>query len=451
MQPTVCDVRADTLELSARVTAGAARATGACTACAAHLAADAHYIEHAFGTAQRLERTAESIADCIGYCAEHAADLGRRDGFAAPIAQALHGAVERWHRWLGNETVFGDRVKELFFHAERACPACKFAERSATSNTTDLERALRAQPDDEIYARLGHLCFPHFRLLYVGADVPMRELALAHYRAAFDRTLAAHTPHEDGAADPDVGDLLHLVAGELRRRGDGAAAPAPCSARISDLPRLLADADTCPVCALEAGARARWRQAMHLTLQTGQPAWLSFPSCAEHVRAALAVGDDAIAQATALHAAEVTLSCLQRRLPPFTPPAGNDLDALRVRRVRRRRRGAAGGPPRPRRSVCVACERTAVARDAGIGALLDLLRGTELRMSYAHGYGLCLRHFARAYLFADKRGVRPLLVEVELERLAQVDRELARRPDRSALARALARFNGAVVAENHWT
>jgi ssDNA-binding Zn-finger/Zn-ribbon topoisomerase 1 len=444
MQPTLCDVRADDREQTSPPATRAHRDADdahACVACRAHEAGDRHYAAHAFGAPQRLPQAVEAIADAIGYCAGHARQLAAQKEFLAPLRAALDGALQRWHTWLRNEPVFGERVRELFFHVDRDCPACRFAERHAARAAGALARGLAA-PDAAAHARLAQLCFPHFKLLYVDANAAVREALLPQYRSALTGAIARHLTAGASADD----DLARWVAGGVHQPDEReSGVPAARSAQRIDLPPLLAERSGCPVCRLAAAARERWIESMRLTLRTGQPAWLAFPSCAEHARAAVALGDVAIARAAALHAAEVALSALERRVPPFTPPLDGGFDAAEVRRLRQRRvrRGVVKPEPRPRMSACHACERIGIARDAAISELLDLLRAHSHRAHYARGDGLCLRHFARAYLFAERQTVRPFLVQTQCEWLAQARQELCAPATsaRTAVAGALARFN----------
>jgi hypothetical protein len=171
------------------------------------------------------------------------------------------------------------------------------------------------------------------------------------------------------------------------------------------------------ICANVNAVRRRWLQALRPALQAGQSAWLTLPSCAEHVIAAAAVGDTGVMRAAAEHAAEIALLILQRRLPPFTPAIATELERFAVRRMRRRARKGASTrsnprPPRRQPVRCAACERLAIARDAAIARLLDALASTGQRAKCAN-LGLCLRHFASVYLLADRGTTRTFLTNVQ--------------------------------------
>lgn len=429
-----------------------------CVACAARAAAEGQYVDYAFGRARRLPRTAESIADALGYCARHAALLGSHGAHAESIGQALHAAYVRWHGWLSEPVTFGERVFELFFSAGRDCPACRYAERSAARTTTRLGHALAAGPDRSAHKRLSQLCFAHFKTLYIGASTTARERLLVHYRESLTQALARHLDAAAGSPPADSDLLLHLVAGSFnRRQNDEADAAWPLlSPRAIGLAERLADRSTCAACGAEEMAHARWVRDMRLTLHTGQPDWLSYPSCPEHVRAAVALDDPVLARGAARFAAEAALSAMERRAPPFSPPLPEAVakGSRWLRRRRARQRAPKKETTKKRALGCAGCERRAVARDAAIGGLLDLLRTETNRDTYAGGYGLCLRHFAPAYLLADRQTIRPLLLQVQLERLARMTADLAAATaqDRASscvsdqiLRRALARLNGAAM------
>ena len=424
---------------------------GACPACAAAAVADAAYAGHAFATALRAQRSAEAIADTLGYCGAHTLALLRHPAAAAPIAAAAHGALARWSEMLGNEVKFGDRIIDLCFHAGRDCPACRFAERAAAHVTTGLLHEIAREPTCAAFDRLERLCLTHFKHLYVDADSAVRERVLPHYRETLDRALDRHNQFEAPGARDDR--LLNSVAGDpgvdIVMHVDEAAASTTSNIddahRAVELKSLLRDATACPVCLRIATAQARWLAMVRRTLRTGQPAWLTFPSCAQHVRAVVALHDPALIRMAASHAGAVALEILARRLPPFTPTTPNELELFARPRVQRRRGKhlPAKTRTRPHALVCVACERMAVAREAAIGELLELLQSAQQRAAYAQGHGLCLRHFASAYLVADRGATRPFLTAVQRERLAQAGAGLGdAAAEGAALLAALARLGG---------
>ena len=422
------------------------RAVLACTACAARAAADARYFDHAFATPRRVQLTAESLADTLGYCAGHARALLRRVDMAAPAARAAHGALDRWIEMLGDECRFADRIGDVFFHAERDCPACKFAERAGAGLITDLQHAVVVEPTLEACEQLDGLCFAHFKHLYVDATPRTREWLFVHYRETLDRMYEQEL-HAHADAGPELREVLNCIAGEPFVSATDLASGAL---------RLAPNEGACQVCCAVDATRTRWLNQLRPALRAGQSAWLAFPSCAEHVHAAVALGDCAITRAAAERAAAVALLILQRRLPPFTPPLANELERLGVPRVRRRRgkrassRSKPPGRPRTFSVRCAACERMAVARDAAIARLLDKLQSTQQRATYATGYGLCLRHFASAYLIAERGATRAFLTDVQCQRLILARDQLVLDPARGdgsatrGLPTALVRLGGGI-------
>jgi hypothetical protein len=74
---------------------------------------------------------------------------------------------------------------------------------------------------------------------------------------------------------------------------------------------------------------------------------------------------------------------------------------------------------------CLACQGLALGRDRAIGQLLDLMGEPRHRRALKRGYGLCLKHFADAYVVAPKGVVRDALTAIQIKKLAVVRPALA--------------------------
>jgi hypothetical protein len=74
--------------------------------------------------------------------------------------------------------------------------------------------------------------------------------------------------------------------------------------------------------------------------------------------------------------------------------------------------------PATRMEKCPACEWAEIAAEHATGKLINLLHEKKHRDAFGHGYGLCLKHFARVYLIAHKGAVRTMLAEDMQRRLA---------------------------------
>ena len=99
-----------------------------------------------------------------------------------------------------------------------------------------------------------------------------------------------------------------------------------------------------------------------------------------------------------------------------------------IRRRKRPKAGSGGEAPererKPRPPACQGCLRLTVARDAAIERLLVLLEEPEHRAALEQSHGLCLKHFAQAYILVPQGKIRSLLTGVHVERLADLQSRL---------------------------
>jgi hypothetical protein len=96
--------------------------------------------------------------------------------------------------------------------------------------------------------------------------------------------------------------------------------------------------------------------------------------------------------------------------------------------------------------ACPACEQLAIARDRAVGELLTLMQDTRHREALERGHGLCLKHFAHAYLISPQGKVRSALVALHKEKLQALSSDLKQfiQPGRSASG------NNGIIIDQPW-
>jgi hypothetical protein len=106
--------------------------------------------------------------------------------------------------------------------------------------------------------------------------------------------------------------------------------------------------------------------------------------------------------------------------------------------------------------ACPVCQRLESACDRTLLLLLALLDERTQRTAFETGYGLCLKHFARALCLNPKPGIVEFIVDVQLAKLSRLEWDLTEymrkrawsaRPEKKgeeqqAPERAIHRFSG---------
>jgi len=398
-----------------------------CAACEASSHEESQYLAHAFGGTRRIAQIGESLADSLGYCAPHGGLLARHPEFSGEIAAVLADAAERLYRLRDDAGGDRERLEQILFGADRACPACRFIDHHDATVVARLGKAALASAP----RGAGETCFAHFQSLYLSAPAAAREPLFEQFREVFEQrleTCMAAPPDENGTLDdscvtPDrVDALLRALAGpapaRLLQLTPGAQGLAPPLPDPTDWSTLLRDPAGCPICHEVHRGALKWIESMRLTVRLGQPLWLAFPTCAEHVWLAATQGGAVVAAASAQYVAAVAHASLRERRWPFARPAPR---AANPSHTRRRRAKTADVPaprePKARPARCQACERLAVASDVAIERLLVLLEEPQHRAALESGYGLCLKHFARAYVLLPNGRIRSFLTALHLGKL----------------------------------
>lgn len=417
-----------------------------CPVCAALAEADSRYLSGLTTASHRLDAMAEAVANTMGFCVPHARALARRHERRLEIAELLRHATERLRLLFGTSGSQIHLMLQTLFDARHACAACKNRHHYETAKINQLAQELSRLSYDEAvqYSRL--FCVPHFRMLIAVVNPPIAS-SMLRKRAVILRSLVAslriRMPGAGEQVDPDeitlsstMSNIISLLAGTESHVSSGAHIHRPGmlshACLYAEPDSALGDPANCPICTELEHATGDWMTSMRAAANLGQDLWIAFPTCPSHVWTCYDSGDSKVAAAGLLHAAETALRLLEHasEAPATTPADGGGVttrnDAKKIGRAKPRRKAPMV------LARCRGCEQLDLARDRAVNRLLSLLQDSDLRSAMARGHGLCLKHFAEAYVIAPAGKIRSALAAIQSEKLgllhSQLDDLLTARP-----------------------
>jgi len=401
---------------------------GACPVCETAANSGAAYFARAFGETRHFAATGEAIADALGFCPRHGAALLSQEGLSRGLVRVFRQVIPAVMPLLVVKHIRAEKYQRTFFAARTACPTCAHIERMVARHIARLARQFPGAPD-----HLDKLCVTHMQLLAEELKVANRMAALAQY---VDHLGAAISAMDSGDAPEEAMRLhvLNLVAGRIAPEPNAVEDEAEALHQCPTFAASIAYAQACPLCIERARARQRWLQHVPAAPRHAADAWLFFPTCPEHIGAVARLGYPELTGAVATHALHLVRRQLQQRLLILMREAELRAVAAAARAAQRYKYAKSKTPkpphlqtpkpaaPQPLR--CPGCERLGIAEAHARGKLLDLLEKEKHRIAFAHGYGLCMKHFAEVYMIAPQGVVRSALAEDQRVRLAEFARLL---------------------------
>jgi hypothetical protein len=420
--------------------------------------------------------TLEHLTRSLGFCFFHGAQAAL-DPSGQSSLTFVHNVLAR----RVGEMLSRDRSRRLTgkgsipsLASPDTCRACVDRD-DATGRALSSLVPVIEQAESDCRLLVGSLCFPHVQtfISQVSRDlllriVPFYETTLS---AAVDMVGAERENAEDLQPDQDTSRndsvllALHLVAGDDGTSGLfppflGQYPQSAIRNPVADFLKDLSADEECPVC---KEIRRSWTEWM---------AWLTdnhsgsddvcdlLPVCPAHLRATFHLGNRRIAIRSIRNALDLACSQVRLGLKLLVPPPVPDRGKPRFRPGRLFQREEK--PFREVRRVigrplpCPVCHRLSTARDRALILLFALLESPQHQARFERGNGLCLKHFSRALTLKPHEGVRAILTEVQIARLALLQWELEEsmrkdawtfRPEaagteRTAWARAIHRFSG---------
>jgi hypothetical protein len=417
---------------------GAARWRCACPVCETAADSAPAYFNRAFGEPHHFALTSEGIADALGLCPRHGAELLMREPLRGATAQVFARVVPQVLPLLA-EARFGDeRFQQVYFSASHACPACAYEHRAVSRQVTDLGKKAVWPAGPDAAPQQPTLCNAHFQLMARTLKPERRMPALGTHadlldhavRAVEDLLNAGLLAGTGPGERPALAAALDLAACPGGARSVAVAPPlAEPLQSCTDFEEAVAQACACPVCIEVERARQRWLAAVPLAVAHHLDDWLFLPTCPEHVALAAGLGDAAVTATVAAHALRVAAEQAHHHLRALVRAAESEAEQAAARIVRwgrrpRRRKSEPPRPPPPKIVRCAACERLAIAELHATGRLLRWLHGSRHRHAFESGWGLCMKHHAQAYLLSPKGVIRSFLADDQTQRLHELMRWL---------------------------
>jgi len=410
---------------------------GICPVCAGLHRLEADFVAAVSDRPRAIAAAAEDVVESLGFCGHHGAILTQHPDKAPTIARILWAATDRMIEWLADERLNAERLFGVFFAADRMCVLCKLQDHHAARHI----HRLFTPPEWDVRSRW--LCFPHYRDVAYQVKSPelpalaASQLGLLKFASAEIGSIAEQ--RWAGAKLPPVAaETLRVVAGDAEPAWEparlGRIRSKPVRASADGWSNTRDDSRSCSVCAEIGLAERRWSSAVKTAAGLGRDLWTVFPTCAAHVRLCAQFGDEQIAIMAARHAASVELAALRRGIEMLDRDNNNREVAAKSVFYRRQSPGYVLGQQRrmitdvPR---CPTCARLIVAQERAVDNVLKKLREGLHSYLSEHIAGLCLKHFASAYLLAPHGESRSTLATLQTRKLLQLRTRLAQSRDSS--------------------
>jgi len=414
---------------------GASKCT--CPLCQTSADSDAGYFARAFGEPRLFAATGEAMTDALGFCPRHGASLLAQERWSGGVVHVLRDAIPRLALMLNEDYLREPHVQHALFGADSACPACTYANRAVGRQAASFARQWSDQAGFDL---ANALCFKHFQMLTGNLAPELRLITLTGYVGHLQQavrkanSLLRRTREADSWRSDDVAALeraLDLIAG--RPVFESGSADGKLGKALSECPTLveaIAHPGVCPLCVETERARLRWQLNVQRAADFDQDAWLFFPTCPEHLWAVARLEAPGLTAAVLARALSVALRYVRSQIHVLVRTAELREEEARIKaegpevwaahkRKRSRQKTEGEKIPVPRLVKCPGCERIEIATEHATGGLLDLLHEKKHRDAFGRGYGLCLKHFARAYRIAPRGMIRSLLAEDQQGRLAE--------------------------------
>jgi hypothetical protein len=439
----------------------------ACPMCETAADSTPAYFKRAFGEPRHLARTSEGIANALGFCPRHGAELLMREPLRLATAQVFELVVPQVLPLLADARFGDEKFLQVYFSAPHACPACAYEHRAVARQAARLGTKVAAHSGHGEGPDISHLCNAHFQLMARTLAPERRMPALGAHAEALDRAVrAVEDMLKTGIpAETPLVELTALSTTLGMAAGSGGACDATVALPLAeslqtcpDFEQAVERACACAVCVEVERSRQRWLIAVPLAVAHALDDWLFLPTCPEHVALAAGLGDIAVTAAVAAHALRAAGELAHQQLRTLVRAAESEAEQAAARIVRwgrrpRRRKSEPRKPPLPKIVRCAACERLAIAELHATGHLLRWLQGGGHRHAFEGGWGLCMKHHAQAYLMSPKGAVRSFLAADQARRLSEFVRWLedeqdslaqnqSSRPAKDAYVLALRRFCG---------
>ncbi|WP_175836092.1 hypothetical protein [Burkholderia multivorans] len=353
-----------------------------CVVCEQLRDADTQYFGRVLRNGRARIALAQTLALGMGFCRAHAALATELHGPAAAAVQdSIRDAGRLLCDLLDRTALQDELIQDIVFGARGRCPACAYFHRVEGRVLARVQRELEQQKPFSP----PPVCFVHLQSLKQRVEPPLL--------GRIKRLLRARSRGVLGAIDrpgtfPDAGiaqACLQLYPLELANSMSVHAARCAC-----------------PICEDIALAQRRWLGTAVDNVRLRQPGWIALPTCHRHLLQCIRQPDRALQHAALARYFEVALPG-----KPVTDPAAPPPPKRRRRRHARwfdarHERDAQRDGTQPRES-CPGCDAEEIAARKSIARLIRGVSRAEHDDALALAVeGVCLKHFAEAFIYASE-------------------------------------------------
>lgn len=350
-------------------------------------------------------------AASMGFCRGHRQQLREADpGTAVLSERCVSDATSRLAELFARTRLQDEFLQDLLFGARSRCPACLFSRRREGRLLSRMMHDLEGQKISLRTLFSTEVCFEHARQLAGRPEGSLRTRMKVALRKKGERLLAK-AQLADAPGERAIGRIL---VNEIYPRADAALLSAPPTAASTG----VRGHDSCPVCWELESSQRRWLESVAENIRLGQPAWLTLPTCADHVVTCLRDAD-----------ARCSISVAQRYVEAsLAPPARRQAAAPGRKRRRRSHRWFNACVERPdvavdtqpvdpalaedpaRLAHCPGCQQIDIAMRRAVFSFLgafSLALDFQARVLLGQ---LCLKHLAEVLIYAPDEQAQVRLV-----------------------------------------
>ncbi|WP_174901755.1 hypothetical protein [Burkholderia pseudomultivorans] len=344
-----------------------------------------------FGRVLRNDRARSTLAQTLtlsmGFCHAHAARAATLRGQTSDTVRDSIRDAERHLCDLLDRTALQDELmQDIVFGARGRCPACTYVRRVEGRVLARVQRELEQQKPFSP----PPMCFVHLQSLMQRIEP---KLLVRTKRLLRARSLAVLGEIDRPCASHD--DRITQVCRRLY--------PFAFNNGVN-LPAAHCD---CPICEDVAIAQRRWLGTAIDNVRLRQPGWIALPTCHRHLLLCIRQPDSDLQHAALARYFEAALP----GRPMTTPTA--PLSPRRRRRkharwfdprhdTRPEHDPVQGNETQPRES-CPGCDAEEIAARKSVARLIRNVSRAEYDDALARAVeGVCLKHFAEAFIYASE-------------------------------------------------
>lgn len=387
---------------------------GACVVCEQLAEADRRYLRRLQADRQMRHALTDALVASMGFCHGHRQQLHEAGpGTAAWSERCVSDATSRLAELFARTRLQDEFLQDLLFGARSRCPACLFSRRLEGRLLSRMVHDLEGQKTSLRTLFSTEVCFEHARQLAGRTEGTLRARMKFALRKKGERLLAKtqRVDVPDGAGQCAI---RRILVKEIYPRADAAVLSAPSTIASTG----TCEHDSCPVCAELESSQRRWLESVAENIRLRQPAWLTLPTCADHVVTCLR-GEDA----------GCSISVAQRYVEAsLAPPARRQAAAPGRKRRRRSHRWFNASVERPdvavdmqpvdpalaedpaRLAHCPGCQQIDVAMRRAVFSFLRVFSlASDFQARVLLGQ-LCLKHLAEVLIYAPDEQAQVRLV-----------------------------------------